>query len=690
MLRLTLRTLLAYLDDTLPPAEAKAIGQKLAESPQALELMDRIKKVTRKRGLSTPPGGPDGGPADPNTVAAYLSDTLTAEQVTQFETLALESDVHLADVAACHQILTLLLSEQMRVPPTAYRRMYTLVKGKEAIPGRTPGGRALPVGGVVAAEKAADAADADAQYLLGMTPYSQTQSVGQRAARWAVAALLAVGFVVTAWLAWPKGPIAPVGGPLAKGPVVTIPTAAPEPEKKEPEKKEPDKEPEKKAEPETKPEKKAEPETKPAGDLVPAPEPPRPDRLAVAKLDSPDEKVLLARKSDTDPWVRLVKGEGVNSTDRVVCPPGFTAKMTFSSGATAELWGNVVPDLLPLPLLDTAVTLHAPNDGYDADFTLHAGRVYLTAGKPTGAVFRVRFRGEVWDVSLPDAASEVMVQLVHQPTPGKFLEAPVASAAVYAVKGTAGVKERYKAVPKIAAGEVLLWDSKGGKMAGPKKPDPADRLMQNELGFAKAPVYPNAKSAQPMLKALDGFAARLKDAKSVTAALAELRAEPNAPPTAEYFAGGRFSVLAAAGLLDLPAIADALNDTTRQDLRAAAVHALQYTLAANPDQEDRFRELAATKLRLTDKKIRQLLRTLRGVSEAERTDRVTLDELVAQLGGDEVAEREVALFTLLYWVEDPSTPPKPGLIFDTAGTAEVRAAGVKAWEARVKELTNGK
>jgi len=32
--RLTLRTLLAYLDDTLDPNETKTIGQKVSESPQ--------------------------------------------------------------------------------------------------------------------------------------------------------------------------------------------------------------------------------------------------------------------------------------------------------------------------------------------------------------------------------------------------------------------------------------------------------------------------------------------------------------------------------------------------------------------------------------------------------------------------------------------------------------------------------
>ena len=53
-LRLTLRTLLSYLDDTLDPAQAKAIGQKVAESEQARELMERIKQVTRRRRLSRP------------------------------------------------------------------------------------------------------------------------------------------------------------------------------------------------------------------------------------------------------------------------------------------------------------------------------------------------------------------------------------------------------------------------------------------------------------------------------------------------------------------------------------------------------------------------------------------------------------------------------------------------------------
>src|ERR1043166_5561810 len=136
-LRLTLRTLLSYLDDTLEPAAAKAIGAKVAESEQARELMERIKQVTRKRRLTTPTATGPGG-IDPNTIADYLDNEVTSEQAAEVEQICLASDVHLAEVAACHQILTLVMGEPALVPPMAKQRMYGLVKGPEAIPFRKP------------------------------------------------------------------------------------------------------------------------------------------------------------------------------------------------------------------------------------------------------------------------------------------------------------------------------------------------------------------------------------------------------------------------------------------------------------------------------------------------------------------------------------------------------------------------
>jgi len=50
MLNLTLRTLLAYIDDTLDPAATRELGEKVAASPKAQELIERIKRATRSAG----------------------------------------------------------------------------------------------------------------------------------------------------------------------------------------------------------------------------------------------------------------------------------------------------------------------------------------------------------------------------------------------------------------------------------------------------------------------------------------------------------------------------------------------------------------------------------------------------------------------------------------------------------------
>jgi hypothetical protein len=130
-MRLTLRTLLAWLDDTLSPAEVREIGKQVGESPVAKELKDRIQRVTRQRRLTVPPSnGPDG--ADPNLVAAYLDNELDPERVNEFEKKCLTSDVHLAEVASVHQILS-LIGQKAKVPAEARNRMYQLIKGREAV-----------------------------------------------------------------------------------------------------------------------------------------------------------------------------------------------------------------------------------------------------------------------------------------------------------------------------------------------------------------------------------------------------------------------------------------------------------------------------------------------------------------------------------------------------------------------------
>jgi len=102
-MRLTLRTLLAYMEDRLPPANAREIGQKIARSPFSTELMERIRDVLRKRRLAA--STHTQFTIDPNLIAEYLDDQLTPELVARIERELLSSDVALAEIAACYQIV---------------------------------------------------------------------------------------------------------------------------------------------------------------------------------------------------------------------------------------------------------------------------------------------------------------------------------------------------------------------------------------------------------------------------------------------------------------------------------------------------------------------------------------------------------------------------------------------------------
>jgi hypothetical protein len=123
-MRLTLRTLLAYLEDELKPSESKEIGQKIAASPVATSLAQRIREVMRRRRLSAEDLNESG--LDANIVAEYLDGSLSAQEVADVEKVCLGSDAHLAEVAACHQILTLVLGEPVDISEASRERMYAL------------------------------------------------------------------------------------------------------------------------------------------------------------------------------------------------------------------------------------------------------------------------------------------------------------------------------------------------------------------------------------------------------------------------------------------------------------------------------------------------------------------------------------------------------------------------------------
>src|SRR3954467_3133620 len=125
-MRLTLRTMLAYLDDVLEPADAEAIRAKIEESDFASGLVDRLQGVMKKLRMDAPKLDGKGMGNDANTVPEYLDSALTQDRVAEFERICLESDKHLCEVAACHQVLTLVLGKPADVPEELRERVYAL------------------------------------------------------------------------------------------------------------------------------------------------------------------------------------------------------------------------------------------------------------------------------------------------------------------------------------------------------------------------------------------------------------------------------------------------------------------------------------------------------------------------------------------------------------------------------------
>ncbi|MEC9095024.1 MAG: hypothetical protein VX776_00245, partial [Planctomycetota bacterium] len=127
-MRLTLRTMLAYLDDILEPQDAEALGAKISDSEFASELVYRALSSTRKANLNAPPLDGNGIGGDPNSVAEYLDNTLEETRIPSFEKVCLESDMYLSEVACCHSILSICIDQPVAIENDMRDRVLALVE----------------------------------------------------------------------------------------------------------------------------------------------------------------------------------------------------------------------------------------------------------------------------------------------------------------------------------------------------------------------------------------------------------------------------------------------------------------------------------------------------------------------------------------------------------------------------------
>ncbi len=556
-MRLTLRTLLAYLDDTLEPMEIKKIGQKVSESEAAQELIARIKQVTRRRRITTPPAtGPNA--FDPNTVADYLDNELSSEEIAELEKICLESDVHLAEIATCHQILTLVLGEPALVPPTAKERMYGLVQGREAIPFRKA---ATP--GVHAPSPSAADIDADEMFLLGLPFYRRGSWL-----RWALPVAGVVLLAVVAVALWQS--ISSLNQATQPAPVKQVADASnpDKPDNTKPDNTKPDNTKPDNTKPDnTKPDNTKPDNTKPDNTDSKKPEntdSKKPDNTDNTKPDNTESKrpasnpvtrkakpsteraevggyyfdaksppsILVQRKNEEDGWHRLKPGTRVSSKDQLMSLPGYASELRLDNGAHLLLRGHVREFSLPLyPHMDylqeSAVVLHKNKD-VDVDVTLQRGRLYLSNHKDKGPlVARLRFETEVWDLTLEEPGSEVGMELLKYYDRNSDYsrgEEPVAILYLLVLQGRASLAVEYNQYPNLSrtGAGFFQWDNKGPGAQGPQRVDD-----QVRGAFAKVP--PSNRGAEGMDLALNQISRRMLPDKFPSVALDEALLSSNQP-----------------------------------------------------------------------------------------------------------------------------------------------------------------
>lgn len=666
MLRLTLRTLLAYLDDTLDPAQAKDMGRRVAESEVAQEIVERIKNVTRRRRLAAPAVDPEDSRADPNTIAEYLDNALDSEQLKELEETALKNDVLLAELAASHQILTLVLGEPAQVPPTARKRMYGLVKGPEADPDRHPSDQAAPVAGVAPPDEDEPVTEDD---LIG-------SFAGSKRWMWAFTFVVILGgLFVAVWRAIPNPP-----EPTRGQGYVALTTPAPSTpvggETKSPE-------------PKPNP---IDPKVSPTGDpktpasptaglpeprivtevlMPPTPKDVSAERKPVGVYDTPTQP-LMVRKVESPRWELVKPDDGrLSSTDTLMALPGFHPSIKLDNSTEFQLWGNI-PEFLNVPALESRVTFYQPPEGFDADLTLHAGRIFVRVPDAKQPIkIRLRVLEEIWNITLDDASTEIAVDRLGEPAKSPIfdpviLESPRTMIYLGVIKGGASVQVGLGNSGPLKAGDKFKWDSKGGRAAVAPANDPDEAALTDRWSTR----IPNTPAAKDLDQALGEWVRRATVVKGSLDGDFEKAMRDSKEPISHRALAGMYlqSTDNIAGLLDGI-------ESDSSPVRDAVVRAARHWCAQSPEREKAFAVLLAEKKMFADDQRALIMALLRSREDSAVS---TVEQLFRLLRHERLAIRELARFQLAQI--DPMSAEDAG--YEAAADPSRRADQIARWRSK--------
>ena len=127
-MRLTLRTLLNWINKNLSEEDAAMVAQKVEESELAKALKAQIEGIMAQEHLSAPDlldGTPKG---NANSAAEYLDNSMDPKLTPDFEKFCIHSDIMLGEIAGCHEILSRALTQKLDLAPELRAKLCDLYK----------------------------------------------------------------------------------------------------------------------------------------------------------------------------------------------------------------------------------------------------------------------------------------------------------------------------------------------------------------------------------------------------------------------------------------------------------------------------------------------------------------------------------------------------------------------------------
>lgn len=371
------------------------------------------------------------------------------------------------------------------------------------------------------------------------------------------------------------------------------------------------------------------PVTANAGPGDPPEKKPQPKRVAIGTLAvSPGR--LLRREAPDRPWQVPQKGDTIWTRDTLVA---MDAVIELKSGVLLTLLSDL-SDRSPFPILESGVILN-DNPAVDLDFTLDRGRVDVTNRKEKGpARLRVRFHGEVWDLTLAEPGCRVALELYGRWAPGvRFIkevqdppEAPSAELAVLVLKGHAELKhETHRHAMHEPPGPAYFhWNSDFGEDPGPKR-------------MEKLPPWATAAGAAAVPRAFRGMGRMFRYRLGVQP-VEDTFVEALATVDPAY---RRLGLYGLGGTDNLPRLLDALADPEHQDVREGAILALRHFIGRCAGQDHKvYRTLLDVK-KYSEAHAEIVMELLHSFSEQQLARSELFEALVSGLVHEKLAIREL-------------------------------------------------